>query len=87
LICPPPRVRGYPVEAVIAEKYQAMVELDIRNSRMKDFFYLWAIALTMEVETSTRSQIFFRPFPLIPYRAEMAGATTPWRVCRWREPC
>lgn len=27
-----------------------MVELGIRHSRMKDFFDLWAIALTMEVD-------------------------------------
>lgn len=47
---PVPNVRAYPVETVIAEKFQAMVELGIRNSRMKDFFDLWAIALTMNVD-------------------------------------
>ncbi len=47
---PAANVRAYPVETVIAEKFQAMVELGIRNSRMKDFFDLWAIALTMEVD-------------------------------------
>jgi hypothetical protein len=47
---PVPHVRAYPVETVIAEKFQAMVELGIRNSRMKDFFDLWAIALTLEVD-------------------------------------
>lgn len=49
---PVPRVRAYPVETVIAEKFQAMVELGIRNSRMKDFFDLWAIALMLEVDGS-----------------------------------
>jgi hypothetical protein len=47
---PAANVRAYPVETVIAEKFQAMVELGIRNSRMKDFFDLWAIALTLEVD-------------------------------------
>lgn len=47
---PAPSVRAYPVETVIAEKFQAMVELGIRNSRMKDFFDLWAIALMLEVD-------------------------------------
>jgi hypothetical protein len=28
----------------VAEKFQAMVALDMLNSRMKDFFDLWAIA-------------------------------------------
>ena len=47
---PAANVRAYPVETVVAEKFQAMVELGIRNSRMKDFFDLWAIALTMEID-------------------------------------
>jgi hypothetical protein len=47
---PRANVRAYPVETVVAEKFQAMVELGIRNSRMKDFFDLWAIALTMELD-------------------------------------
>jgi hypothetical protein len=49
---PAANVRAYPVETVVAEKFQAMVELGIRNSRMKDFFDLWAIGLTMEVDGS-----------------------------------
>ncbi len=32
-----PLIRAYPREATIAEKFHAMVALDIRNSRMKDF--------------------------------------------------
>jgi hypothetical protein len=32
---------------VVAEKFQAMVALGILNSRMKDFFDLWAIAATL----------------------------------------
>ena len=53
---PVANVRAYPVETVIAEKFQAMVELGIRNSRMKDFFDLWAIALTMEVDGSNLAE-------------------------------
>ncbi|MBM3739612.1 MAG: nucleotidyl transferase AbiEii/AbiGii toxin family protein [Acidobacteria bacterium] len=41
-----PVLRVYPPEAVVAEKLQAMVVLDIRNSRMKDFFDLWVLART-----------------------------------------
>lgn len=47
---PTAKVRAYPVETVIAEKFQAMVELGMRNSRMKDFFDLWAIATTLDVD-------------------------------------
>ena len=35
---PVPRVRAYPREASIAEKFEAMVKLDFLNSRMKDFY-------------------------------------------------
>lgn len=33
-----PRLKSYPRETVVAEKFQAMVALGIANSRMKDFF-------------------------------------------------
>jgi hypothetical protein len=38
-----PRLKAYPPETVVAEKFQALVELGMLNSRMKDFFDLWAI--------------------------------------------
>jgi len=41
-------LRAYPPETVIAEKFQAMVALDMLNSRMKDFYDLWAISRTFE---------------------------------------
>lgn len=44
-----PRLRAYPVYTVIAEKFHAMVELGIDNSRMKDFFDLAMIARTTEL--------------------------------------
>lgn len=40
---PAPHVRAYSPSTVIAEKFQAMVALGIANSRMKDFYDLWAI--------------------------------------------
>ena len=40
---PAPKLAAYPRETVVAEKFQAMVELGIGNSRMKDFFDLWVI--------------------------------------------
>ena len=41
-----PLIRAYPREASIAEKFHAMVTLDIRNSRMKDFYDIWFMANT-----------------------------------------
>lgn len=47
-----PVVRAYPPEAVIAEKFQAMVVLGIANSRMKDFFDIWTLASTQRFDIS-----------------------------------
>jgi hypothetical protein len=33
-----PRIRAYPTESVIAEKFQAIVDLELRNTRMKDYY-------------------------------------------------
>jgi len=43
---PEPKLRAYPPETVVAEKFQAMTALGMVNSRMKDFFDIWAIANT-----------------------------------------
>lgn len=37
LDAPPPRLRAYPQETVVAEKIEAAVRLGLANSRMKDF--------------------------------------------------
>lgn len=41
---PAPRIRAYPREAVVAEKLHVMVLLGERNSRLKDFYDLHALA-------------------------------------------
>jgi predicted nucleotidyltransferase component of viral defense system len=41
---PSPRLKTYPRETVVAEKLNAMVQLGLRNSRMKDFFDLWLMS-------------------------------------------
>ncbi|TIV61841.1 nucleotidyl transferase AbiEii/AbiGii toxin family protein [Mesorhizobium sp.] len=44
LDAPPPRLRAYPAETVVAEKFEALVSLGVANSRMKDFYDLWMIS-------------------------------------------
>ncbi len=46
----PPRILTYPAETVVAEKYHAMVVLDIQNSRMKDFYDIWFLARSRSFE-------------------------------------
>ena len=47
---PAPRLRAYPRELTVAEKFEAMVSLGARNSRMKDFHDVWALAGAFEFE-------------------------------------
>jgi hypothetical protein len=41
---PPPRLKTYPKETVVAEKLDAIILLGLRNSRMKDYYDLWTMA-------------------------------------------
>jgi predicted nucleotidyltransferase component of viral defense system len=45
---PAPTLRAYRPEAVIAEKFQAMVMLGRANSRMKDFYDIWVLSRSNE---------------------------------------
>lgn len=47
---PPPHIRAYPVETVVAEKLHAIVFFGIANSRLKDFYDLWLISQTFDFE-------------------------------------
>jgi len=38
---PPPKLKAYPRYTLVAEKLEAMVQLDLANSRMKDFYDIW----------------------------------------------
>ncbi|UCD15078.1 MAG: nucleotidyl transferase AbiEii/AbiGii toxin family protein [Candidatus Omnitrophota bacterium] len=40
---PKPHLKGYPVESVVSEKFEAMVKLGLLNSRMKDFYDIWLL--------------------------------------------
>lgn len=53
---PAPRLLAYPRETVVAEKFQAMVDLGMANSRMKDFFDIWVLALMFEFDGSRLTQ-------------------------------
>lgn len=49
---PAPRLRIYPRETVVAEKFQAMVSLGIMNSRVKDFYDIWFLSQKFEFQGS-----------------------------------
>ena len=68
-----PLIRAYPREASIAEKFQAMVLLDIRNSRMKDFYDIWFIANTWTFDMASFRNAILASF-------ESRGSTIPTEV-------
>jgi hypothetical protein len=57
---PTPEVLACPREAVIAEKFEAMVVLGDRNSRIKDFFDLYPLAGEFEFDRATLSECLWQ---------------------------
>ncbi len=57
-----PCLRAYPRETVVAEKYHALVNLGLANSRMKDFYDLWIIANEFGFDGLTLSQAIRNTF-------------------------
>jgi predicted nucleotidyltransferase component of viral defense system len=47
------QMKGYPKEAVVAEKFHAMVRHAELNSRMKDYYDIWLISETFELESKS----------------------------------
>lgn len=46
-------MKGYPKEAVVAEKFHAMIQHGDLNSRMKDYYDLWLMSKTFEFESKS----------------------------------
>ena len=59
---PKPRLKGYPVESVVAEKFEAMVKLGFANSRMKDFYDLWLLVRQFDFEGETLAKAIEKTF-------------------------
>jgi len=66
-----PMIQAYSIESVIAEKFEAIVSLGKANSRMKDFFDIYALSGTFDfqgdilqealIETFTNRKTRFEP--------------------------
>ena len=90
---PSPHLRAYPPETVIAEKLHAMVILGMANSRMKDYYDVWMLMTTFELEGERLSRAiratFGRRDTLVPEAipeglssafAEDAGKQRQWQA-------
>ncbi len=53
---------AYPREAVVAEKFEAMIVLGDRNSRIRDFFDLHYLASRFEFDRATLAESIRRTF-------------------------
>lgn len=90
---PPPHLRAYARETVVAEKFQALVMLGQANTRLKDYYDLWLLARSYEFDpdrlTEAIAGTFARrgtPIPtdtpdgLKPSFYEDRAKTDQWRV-------
>ncbi|AWI09510.1 nucleotidyl transferase AbiEii/AbiGii toxin family protein [Ereboglobus luteus] len=59
---PPPRVRAYPIYTVVAEKFEAIVSIGPRNTRMKDFHDLWFLSRRFDFDGSMLHQALSATF-------------------------
>jgi hypothetical protein len=46
---PAPRLQGYPLATVVAEKLEALIQIGLATSRMKDLYDLWHILRTFDL--------------------------------------
>jgi hypothetical protein len=90
---PAARIRAYPPETVVAEKFEAMVRFDDLTSRLKDHYDLWVIARTFTfrgnaLETAIRQTFKQRatqfpkslPAPLTPDFALRRDKQEQWKA-------
>jgi predicted nucleotidyltransferase component of viral defense system len=59
---PAPVLFGYSRETAIAEKLQALVQLRMLNSRMKDYYDLWLLSRHPELNLATLREAIQRTF-------------------------
>ncbi len=59
---PPVRLLCYTKESMVAEKWQAMVQLGRFNSRMKDFYDLWFLSRSYHFQYQTLREAIERTF-------------------------
>jgi hypothetical protein len=88
---PSPKIRCYPRETVIAEKFEAMTKLGLYNSRMKDFYDIWHLSRQFDFEgnmlmkavaetfTQRQTTIDINPIALTPEFTKDPTKRSQWR--------
>jgi len=85
LDAPAPHLRAYPIQTVVAEKFHALVTRGITNSRLKDFYDLWLIAETFELERAPLTTAIIQTFArrATPLPQEKPTAFTEFYAAAW----
>ena len=89
---PAPRLVMYARETAIAEKFEAMVKLDLENSRMKDFYDIWLLSREFEFDGTTLGAAITATFQrrksdlaaTVPVALTVEFAEHPLKVRQWR---
>jgi len=89
---PAPKIRAYPKETVIAEKFEAIAKLGATNSRVKDFYDIWTLSRRYQFDphvlgSSIRATFHRRGTPLpahLPIGLTAAFANDPAHQSQWR---
>lgn len=58
----PPKIKVYSRYTVIAEKFEAMVFLGIKNSRLKDFYDIWLLSQQFDFDLVTLNTAIIKTF-------------------------
>lgn len=57
---PAAKIKCYTLESIVAEKWQAMIQLGARNSRMKDFYDLWFLSREYKFQARSLREAIMR---------------------------
>ena len=86
-----PKLRSYPPETSIAEKFQVMLQRGRLNSRMKDFFDIWSLARSRSFDgrvlsAAVRATCEHRQTPVQadPIAFTKDSVTDPSKAVQWR---
>lgn len=88
---PAPRLKAYPPETVIAEKFEVMLKRGDANSRMKDFHDVWWLARYREFDGAVLAKAIRgtcecrgTEIPARPTALTRAFAENPTKAAQWR---
>jgi hypothetical protein len=57
-----PRLKGYPRESIVSEKFHAMIRRAQLNSRFKDYYDIWLIAENFEFDSQSLRKAIEKTF-------------------------